>query len=254
MRRNATRPFFVYLPFNAAHFPNKVNFAPGEPVVWQVPGKYLAAYGYPPDEPDPKKRYRAVLTALDDAIGRVLRQLETLHLADNTLVIVLSDNGAFMLRDRGLEVASNHPLRDGGTTAYEGGVRVPCIVRWPGKLKPGTVCREALVSMDLLPLALHAAGLPLPEDRTLDGRNPTAALAGKSPSPHGALYFEYGPFSGARVGSFKLVRPKPAAPFELYDLSIDLGETNDLAAARPGKVRELVALRDQWLLDVKRQP
>jgi arylsulfatase A len=254
MRRNATRPFFVYLPFNAAHFPNKVNFAPGEPVVWQVPGKYLAAYGYPLEEPDPKKRYRAVITALDDAIGRVLLELETLHLAEKTLVVVLSDNGAFMLKDRGLEVASNHPLRDGGTTAYEGGVRVPCLVRWPGRLVPGTVCHEPLVSMDLLPLALHAAGVALPEDRTLDGRDPMAALGGAARSPHAALYFEYGAFSGARVGNYKLVRPKSSAPFELYDLSIDVGETNDLAPALPEKVRELVALRDEWLRDVKQQP
>jgi arylsulfatase A-like enzyme len=184
IRRNAARPFFVYLPFNAAHFPNKVNFAPGEPVIWQVPGKYLEAYGYPPDEPSPQKRYQAVITALDDAIGRVVRQLDALRLAENSIVIVLSDNGAFMLKDRGLEVASNLPLREGGTTAYEGGVRVPCIVRWPGRLEAGTICREPLASMDLLPLALTAAGLPRPADRTLDGRDPTAVLAGKGKSPH----------------------------------------------------------------------
>jgi arylsulfatase A-like enzyme len=252
IQRNASHPFFVYLPFNAAHFPNAVNFAPGEPVEWQVQPRYLETYGYPPDEADPAKRYQAVLTGLDDGIGRVLRQLDTLHLADNTLVVVLSDNGAFLLENRGLEVASNDPLRDGGTGAYEGGVRVPCIIRWPGRIDPGTVCREPLVSMDLLPLALRAAGVPLPTDRILDGRDPLATLAGKTPSPHAALFFEYGRFSGARVGNYKIVRPKPDAPFELYDLSSDFRERNNLAEAKPEIVGQLTGLRDEWLAQVRR--
>lgn len=252
IKRNADKPFFVYLPFNAAHFPNKVNFAPGEPVVWQVQPQYLEAYGYPPDEADPAKRYQAVLTSLDDGIGRVLRQLDALHLANNTIVVVLSDNGAFLLKDRGLEVASNDPLRDGGTGSYEGGVRVPCMVRWPGQINPGTVCREPLVSMDLLPLALNAAGVPLPTDRTLDGRDPLATLAGKAPSPHKALFFEYGRYSGARVGDYKIVRPRPDAPFELYDLRSDFRERNNLAATKPGILKELTQIRDAWLADVRK--
>jgi arylsulfatase A-like enzyme len=105
----------------------------------------------------------------------------------------------------------------------------------------------------LLPLALTAAGLPRPADRTLDGRDPTAVLAGKGKSPHEALFFEYGRFSGARVGNYKLVRPRPDAAFELYDLSTDIGETKELAAAKPAVVAELVRLRDQWMLAV-RQP
>jgi arylsulfatase A len=249
IRRNAQRPFFVYLPFNAAHFPNKVNFAPGEAVAWQVPGKYLEAYGYRADEADPRKRYQAVLTHLDDGIGRVLKQLEALRLAENTIVVVVSDNGAFLLKDRGLEVASNQPLRDGGTTLYEGGVRVPCIVRWPGRIPGGTECREPLVSMDLLPLALKAAGLSLPSDRRLDGRDPIATLAGKDSSPHPALYFEYGRFSAARFGNYKIVRPKPDAAFELYDLKSDLGEAKNLAQEKRDLLLQLEHTREQWLAD-----
>ncbi len=253
IERHAAQPFFVYVPFNAVHYPNKLNFAPGEPVVWQVPSKYLVACGYPADEADPARRYQAVLTALDDGIGRVLGQLEELRLAANTLVVVMSDNGAFMLKDRGLEVASNRPLRDGGTTTYEGGVRVPCIVRWPGRLPPGTLCQEPLVSMDLLPMALAAAGIPRPRDRRLDGRDPLATLLGKSPSPHDALYFEYGRFSGARVGRYKIVRASPDGAFELYDLAADIGETKDLAAANPAILARLLAGRERWLGEV-RQP
>lgn len=251
IRRHAARPFLLYLPFNAAHFPNPVNFAPGEPVIWQVPPDTLAAYGLPPDEPSPQKRYRAVLTHLDAGIGRVLRQLEELRLADNTLVIVLSDNGAFMLKNRGLEVASNRPLRDGGTTTYEGGVRVPCIVRWPRRLRAGTVCREPLVSLDVLPLVLAAAGLSWPAERTLDGRDPTAVLAGKARSPHESLFFEYGKFSAVRIGPYKLVRPAPSADFELYDLADDPAETRNLASAQPARVAEMTARRERWLDDVR---
>ncbi|MDO8543036.1 MAG: sulfatase-like hydrolase/transferase [Opitutaceae bacterium] len=247
IRRNARKPFFVYLPFNAVHFPNPVNFAPGDPVIWQAPAEAFSAYGCTPDEPDPRRRYLAVLTALDAGIGRVLAQLEKLRLAENTLVIVLSDNGAFMLKNRGLEVASNAPLRDGGTTTYEGGIRVPCIIRWPGRIAAGTVCREPLVSLDLLPLILDAASRPLPADRVLDGRNPLAALAGKAASPHESLFFEYGKFSALRTGRYKLVRANPDAAFELYDLETDIAERKNLASEKPDVVARLSAARDRWL-------
>ena len=251
IRRHAARPFFVYLPFNAAHFPNPVNFAPGEPVVWQVPPDYLRACGYPADETDPRKRYLAVLHALDAGIGRVLRQLDDSGVAANTIVVVLSDNGAFMIKNRGLEVASNRPLRDGGTTTYEGGIRVPCLIRWPGRLPAGSVCREPLVAMDLLPLALGAAQLPLPSDRVLDGRDPSLALAGAAPSPHATLFFEFGKFTAVRAGRYKLVRPAPESPAELYDLAQDVGETTNLASVQPARVAALERADELWRASVR---
>ncbi|MCC6536663.1 MAG: sulfatase-like hydrolase/transferase, partial [Bryobacterales bacterium] len=144
IRRHVSRPWLVYLPFNAAHFNSAGNMPPGAKPVWQVPAKYLERHGWSANEPDERRRYRAVLTALDDAIGRVLDQLESLRLRERTIVMLISDNGAFMLPGRGLEVASNAPLRGGGTTCYEGGTRVPAIVRWPARIKPGTVVRETL--------------------------------------------------------------------------------------------------------------
>ena len=179
IRRHATQPFFVYVPFNAPHYPNSRNKKPGEPVIWQAPAKYFDLYGYRPDESDEKKRYRAVVTAVDAGIGRVLKQIDESGLTDKTLVIFYSDNGAFMLERRGLEVASNKPLRDGGVTLYEGGIRIPCVVRWPGRIQAGTVCREPLISLDFFMMSLKAAGAPLPDDRVIDGRDPTATLAGE---------------------------------------------------------------------------
>jgi arylsulfatase A-like enzyme len=251
IRRHAAQPWLVYLPFNAAHFLNSGNMPPGEKPQWQVPAKYLQRYGWAENEPDEKRRYRAVLTALDDAIGRVLDQLDALQLRDRTLVMFISDNGAFMLPGRGLEVASNAPLRDGGTTCYEGGVRVPAIFRWPGRIPAGTRVTEMLSHLDILPLCLAVSGAtPLP-GRVLDGRNPLPTLAGTAQSPHQRLAFAYDKGGGLREGSLKIVRPAADRPWELYDLSRDRSESNNLAGTRPADVARLDAAYQAWLTDVK---
>jgi len=246
IRRNAGRPFFVYVPFNAAHVPNPKNKAPGQPCIWQAPARYFALYGDPPDEQDPYKGYRAVMTALDAGIGRIVAEVDSLGLRDNTVVFVMSDNGASVLERLVLEVGTNFPLRDGRTTVYEGGVRVPCIVRWPRRFKSGTVCREPLSHLDLFPMILIAAGCELPTDRVIDGRDPTATLAGEAPSPHEYLYFHFRKFSGLRKGRYKLVRSAPDRAFELYDLAEDIGETTDLAAEKPALVARLQAAFERW--------
>jgi arylsulfatase A len=244
MARNKDRPFFCYVPFNAAHYPNPANKAPGAPCIWQAPDEAFERYGYSPQTQDEPSRYRAVLAALDDGVGRVLDQLERLNLRDKTIVIVLSDNGAFMLAKRGLECASNAPLRSGGVTVWEGGIRVPCLVRWPGRIPPGTVCHEPLWSMDFVPLALRAAGLALPNDRILDGKDPTETLAGRAGSPHTCLYWQWGKAGFAvRKGRYKLIREQdtPHQDWQLFDLQTDLGESRDLRPARPELAEQLRA-------------
>lgn len=253
VRRHRQQPFFLYVPFNAAHFPNPRNKAPDQPVIWQAPAEALAAYGLGADEPDEKKRYHAVLTALDTAVGRILDTIDQSGLRDHTIVVWLSDNGAFMLPGRGLEVASNKPLRDGGVTVYEGGVRVPCIVRWPGRIRPGTVCREMLSSMDLLPMAVLAAGGNLPDDIVLDGRDPTAALAGQRPSPHEALFFKWrqgrAEARAVRAGQYKLVEIEGQPP-TLYDLEADIGETSDVSSRHPQVAADLQSRLSAWLAEM----
>jgi arylsulfatase A-like enzyme len=250
--RQDDRPFFVYLPFNAPHFPNAKNKAPGQPVIWQAPDRAFAAYGYDPATTDPKERYQAVVTALDEAVGRVLAQLDDSRVRDDTLVVFFSDNGAFMLKNKGLEAASNGPLRDGGVTCFEGGIRVPCVVRWPGRLPADALCREPLLSCDFLPMAVAAAGGDLPGDHTFDGRNPTNALAGVAASPHEALYFEFRKHSAMRRGRYKIVRADPNEDFQLFDLQADLGETTDLAARYPELLAEMNRDFEKWQADVKR--
>ncbi|NUQ66439.1 MAG: sulfatase-like hydrolase/transferase [Pirellulales bacterium] len=252
LRRNAARPWFVYLAFNAAHFVSKINVAPGEEPQWQAPRESFLRYGWPADEPSPQRRYRAVLTALDDAVGRVLDTVDGLGLRERTLVMLLSDNGAFMLPGRGLEVASNAPLRDGGTTCYEGGVRVPAIFRWTGRIKPGTESRAMLSHLDVLPLCLAVSGAPPLAGRVLDGANPLAVLEGTGRSPHKRLAFAYAGTAGLREGPLKIVRNVPDGPWELYDLSADPGETRNLAATRAADAARLDAAFQAWLADVSR--
>jgi arylsulfatase A len=251
IRRHSKGPFFAYVPFNAAHYPNPRNTSPGETNIWQVPEEYLTRYGWSANEQDPRRRYQAVLTALDSGIGRILKEIDDLKLRANTLVILLSDNGAFMLKDRGLEVASNLPFRDGGVTLWEGGIRVPCMVRWPGHFKPGTLCSEPLIQLDLAAMALAAAGLPRPKNPMMDGLDPTVALAGRGPSPHTNLFWEYGPMSALRSGSWKLIRPAPGAPFQLYNLKNDPAESRDVSQGQSTVVAELKELHQRWLAEAR---
>jgi arylsulfatase A-like enzyme len=217
-----------------------------------VPGAYLKRYGWPEDDETEQHRYHALLTALDDATGRVLDTLDATGLRDNTLVMFISDMGAILRPTHGLGVASNAPFRDGAPSLYEGGIRVPAIFRWPGKIKPGTLCREMLSQLDVLPLLLAASGGKPQQGRILDGRDPLPALTGVARSPHERLVFTYRTGSALREGTLKLIRSTPTQPWELYDLAADPGETTNLASQRTADVARLDAAYQAWLADVRR--
>ena len=244
------QPFFIYLPFNAPHFPSPRNKQPGQGNEWQAPDRAFEKYGYDPKTQNPQERYRAVVTALDSAIGRVLKQLDTSGLRDKTIVIWYSDNGAFMLKDRGLEVASNKPLRDGGVTLWEGGIRVPAIIRYPGHLKAGTVNQSPLISLDILPTLITLAGGQLPAERILDGQDMLPALAAQTAPEPRTFFFQYRNFSAVRRGKYKLVRIKPNQPFMLFDLEQDLSETTDLAERNPKVLNQLQQAYADWEREV----
>jgi arylsulfatase A len=134
---------------------------------------------------------------------------------------------------------------------WEGGIRVPALFRWPGVLPAGTVCAEPVISTDLLPMLLRAAGLPLPADRILDGIDPTEALAGRARSPHDFLYWEY-PYqrkliTAVRDRQYKILRTDATEPFEMYDLINDPGETRNLAASKPQVLRSLEQAYLRWI-------
>jgi len=199
------------------------------------------------------------MTALDDAIGRVLKSVDDLGLSSNTIVALISDNGAFMLPHRGLEVQSNAPLREGGVTTYEGGIRVPAIVRWPKRIKPMSTCTQVLSTLDVLPTILAACGLAPPTDRKLDGFDVTPVLTDDKPSPHESLCWTWKEgkdqsWQAIRKHEWKLVRRTESAAWELYDLKADYGESKDLASAKPELVKELAADFDRWLADCRGDP
>ncbi len=249
VRRHTSRarPWFAYLPFNAPHFPNARNKAPGEPNIWQAPAEAFAKYGMDPGTRDERHRYRAVVTAMDSAIGRVLQTLDELAIAENTFVFFYSDNGAFMLKQRGLEVASNAPLRDGGVTCWEGGLRVAALARWPGNIPPGHVVDQPLWSPDLFVACARLAAVQWPADLTLDGRNPLPLLTGEAArSPHGSLFFKYRRHAALRMGTHKIVRTQPTGKWMLFNLADDVSEQVDLAEAEPDRLERLAAEFTRW--------
>jgi len=252
IRRQAGKPFFVYLPFNAPHSPDASNYAPGEPIRYRVPEKYLKLYGSNADEPNDRIRYFATISAMDDALGRVLRTLDELKLRENTLVIFFNDNGANTSREHGLKFATNAPYRGGRPDCWEGGIRVPAIFRWPGRLPADVDCDTPLIATDVLPMILATAGVSPPAGRVLDGIDPTAILAGRAPAPERVLGWEYGGQAAVRAGRYKLMRPGRGQPFQLFDLVADPGERRDLAARETATAARLSRAYQDWLDDVKR--
>lgn len=248
MRRKskAAEPWFCYLPFNSPHFPTAGNKTRGEPNVWQAPDWAFDACGYLPDESDPEKRYEAVVYSLDVAIGRVLSALDQTGASENTFVFFMSDNGAFRLNREGLDVGSNIPLRHGGVTCWEGGLRVAAMARWPTQITPGSVIAQPIWSPDLLPACTKIAGANLPSQVDFDGKDPLPTLCRNSPSPHASMFFEYRSHAALRKGNWKIVREKQNRPWELFDLATDPSETHNLADSHAAIVTELAEEFSRW--------
>lgn len=245
-KSKAQQPWFCYLPFNAPHFPNAKNKQPGQPNNWQAPDRAFAAYGISPDEADPKKRYDAVVTALDEAIGRVLAAVDEAGIREQTFVFFYSDNGAFRLGRDGLDVGLNDPLRSGGVTCWEGGLRVAAIARWPGQIEAGSVVSEALWSPDLMSACAKLAKTNLPDDRVFDGKDPLPVLMKRAASPHDSFFFSYRTHAALRQGDWKIVREKPSSSWQLYNLAKDLGEKHNLACDDAKRVTKLEQVFKMW--------
>lgn len=206
--------------------------------------------------------YAAMVRSVDESVGRILKKLDELHLTESTLVIFTSDNGGAVHFGKPPATA-NTPLRNGKGSAYEGGLRVPLLVKMPGLTQPGAVCDTPVITMDFFPTLLEVAGAEPAASRTaLDGVSFVPLLRGEKAAPHSELFWHYphywnggkvSPYSVARVGDWKLIRFYETGREELYDLKSDLSETRDLAAINPGKRQELSARLDTWLNQVGAQ-
>ena len=220
-------PFFLYLPFNAVHWP------------LQAPQDDIASY----DTGNPDRNIQlAMVKRMDIAIGTVIDALKNNGVWDNTLLFFFSDNGGAQKNH-----ADNTPLRDYKQSVYEGGLRVPFAVTWPGHIEPGSVSHEPVISFDILPTICAAVGIDLPNDRVYDGQNMLPALQGESTDPlHQNLFFDGDDgYWSVRAGVWKLVSNKQGE-LELYNLGDDIGETTDLSAQHPNKTQELNTAYQTW--------
>jgi arylsulfatase A-like enzyme len=229
------QPYFLYLPFNAQHAP------------LQATEKYLARFGSIADEK--RKTFAAMMSAMDDAVGAVLKKVRDSGQEENTLIFFLSDNGGPTAQT----TSKNDPLRGFKATTWEGGVRVPFCAQWKGKIPAGQTYEQPVIQLDILPTALAAAGGQIDPAWKLDGVDLLPYLAGYEPPPHETLYWRFGNQWAIRHADWKLVvgneQGNPARPGKapsLFDLASDISETRDLAADQPEKVKELKELYDEW--------
>jgi arylsulfatase A-like enzyme len=232
VERNKDRPFFLYL---ALTIPHANNEAGGKGM--EVPS--LEPYA---DQhwPEPQKGHAAMITRMDADIGRLLAKLDKLGIDEDTLVLFTSDNGPHREGGNNPDFNdSNGPLRGIKRDLYEGGIRVPLIARWPGRIAPGRETAHLSAFWDFLPTACELAGIPTPEK--IDGISYLPTLLGEErrQRKHEYLYWEYGGKRAVRMDMWKAVRLSPSRDIELYDLKEDLGETTDVAADHLQVVRRI---------------
>jgi len=214
---NKDRPFFLYLPHTMPHVPLHVSK--------KFKGK------------SKRGLYGDVIEEIDWSVGQIIKTLKKLGIDEKALVLFTSDNGPWLIK--GENGGSALPLRDGKGTTYEGGMRVPCIARWPGKIPSGKVCYELCAAIDLLPTFAKLAGAKAPTDRVIDGKDIWPLMSGKlaAKSPHKAFYYYKGNrLEAVRSGGWKLRRVKET---ELYNLEVDISEKHNLASDRPKVVEQL---------------
>jgi len=236
IERHQLKNWLLYLAFNAPHTP------------LSAPPELLAKFASIADEG--RRAYAAMVHALDAAIGVTLARLDATKQRENTLIFFVSDNGGPDLSAKSGKpcFTDNSPLRGHKGQVYDGGMRVPFLVSWPAKLKPGTY-DQPVIALDFLPTAVAAAGGELSSDRKIDGVNLLPFLTGEnSGAPHEALFWRSGgpgATYAARMGDWKLVRLGKAAP-ELYNLGSDAGETKNLAAEKPEVLTKLLSAVEKW--------
>ncbi|MBI3850017.1 MAG: sulfatase [Verrucomicrobia bacterium] len=260
IRRHKDGPFFLYLPHFAVHSPHEAKT-----------GLIAKFKPKPPAGGHHDPTYAAMIYSVDESVGRIVALLDELKLAEKTLVIFSSDNGGVGGYEReGIKKANgitdNAPLRGGKGMLYEGGIRVPYIFRWPGKIPKGTVCDTPINSVDLYPTLLEVAGASPSPNYPLDGESYLKLLTsgGKATLNREAIYWHFPGYLGAgentwrttpvgaiRSGDWKLLEFFEDGRLELYNLRDDLGEKNNLVAKLPDKVRELHAKLVAWRQELK---
>ena len=231
VRESRGRPFFLYVPFNAPHGASNL-----EKDSYQAPPETLALY--PNRDPKDKlTKFYAMVTRMDEQIGQIRQALKETGAIDNTLIVFTSDNG-------GSGNVHNFPLRGQKSTMFEGGLRVPMIAWWPGKLPAGKTSDAFLTTLEMLPTFTKAAGAKLPDGVKLDGFDMLPVLAAGETSSRTKMFWERRGDRAARVGNLKWVASAKGSG--LFDLSVDVSEKHDLTAERPELAKQLEAEFIAW--------
>lgn len=244
---NQDRPFFLHLSHFGVHIPLEAR-----PELVEKYAKKPA-----PGQGINHPVYAAMLEHVDQSVGEVLDALDRLGLADNTIVVFYSDNGGLYTRfdGQGEYVTDNSPLREEKGTLYEGGIRVPLIMRWPGQITPGRVSQEVVTSVDFYPTLIEAAGAPTP-GQPLDGESLLPVLTGASGLARDAVYWHYPhyhhstPAGAIRKGAWKLIEFFEEGRLEMYNLDRDPGERHNLASPFPDQARALQNELAAWRASV----
>lgn len=243
IRNSSDQPFFLYFAYHVPHTP--IQGRPDLVEYFRLKADPNAIHHNP--------EYAAMVASLDQSVGRIQKQLKESGLADNTVVVFTSDNGGLTQRyGKHDDFTENLPLRRGKGSAYEGGVRVPMIVKWPSVTKPETVCTEPVMTIDFHSTFSQIAGVPQTEG--VDGVSIVPLLRTPTQSLERNLYWHYphyhaggdGPYSAVRSGQYRLIEFHEDESLRLYDLSQDLGEQNNLATVMPQKTQQLHAQLKQW--------
>jgi arylsulfatase A-like enzyme len=247
---NRDRPFFLYLSHHAVHTP------------LQAKPELVAKYKKkPPSGAHRNPTYAAMIESVDQSVASVLDKLDELHLAGNTVVFFFSDNGGYG------NATMMDPLRGSKGMLYEGGIRVPALVRWPGRAGAGRACDAPVIGLDFYPTILEMAGVPQPAGHILDGESLVPLLKGTGGLKRKSIFWHYPvylepyndrqwpwrttPAGAVRQGDWKLIEFFEDRHIELYNLKDDISEKNDLAAVRPEKAKELHTLLVRWRESVK---
>ena len=240
---NRRQPFLLQVSHGAVHIP--LSTTP------ELLAKYRAKTPMPgyPSRPE----YAGLLEELDQSVGRIAETVDRLGLAENTLVLFLSDNGGLEHEQGGTTVTSNAPLRGEKGTLYEGGIRIPAIARWPGRVPAQTLCGVPAITMDVYPTLLELAAASAPENQSLDGVNlapvlkdPTAQLERDTLCWHLPHYHHSTPTSAIRRGNWKLIEFFETGELELYNLREELAEKTNLVSQDPQRAEELRSALVAW--------
>jgi arylsulfatase A-like enzyme len=249
IEKNKSKPFFLYLTHYAVHTPIQAKD--------DLRKKYQAKK---PSKSHKNAKYAAMIESVDDSVGRVLATLERLKLSDNTVVIFFSDNGGHV------GATSNFPLRGYKGMLYEGGIREPFIMKWPGQIKAGSTNSTPIIGIDLYPTLLEITGTQAPKGYTLDGESIVPLLTGKGALKRDAIFWHFpcylqgsgdprGPFrttpAGAiRLGDYKLIEFFEDGELQLYNIKKDISEKTNLVDSMPDKVKQLHARMKAWRKEV----